>query len=67
MVKAGGSNYVQKDLWTGLLGFMPFKVMGGVVATYALFQGSSGVVLTSGVVPVHGGFYKVNDVGDVFK
>lgn len=66
MDKAGGSNYVEKNLWTSF-GVMPFKVMGGVIASYTLFQGSSGAVLAAGVVPVHGGYKKVNEVGDLFR
>ena len=65
MDKAGGSNYVEKSLWTSF-GSMPFKVMGGVIVSYTLFQGNSGVVLASGVIPVHGGFQKVNNVGELF-
>lgn len=61
MDKAGGSNFTQKNLWTGIFG-MPFKVMGGVIASYSLFQGSTGAVLASGVVPVHGGFSKVDEI-----
>ncbi len=66
MDKAGGSNYVEKNLWTSF-GAMPFKVMGGIIASYTLFQGDTGAVLASGVVPVHGGFQKVNEVGELFR
>ena len=66
MDKAGGSNYVEKNLWTSL-GKMPFKVMGGVIASYTLFQGKTGTVLASGVVPVHGGFANANEVGSLFR
>lgn len=66
MDKAGGSNYVEKNLWT-TLGAMPFKVMGGVIASYTLFQGNAGQVLASGTVPVHGGFRVVSELGGLFK
>ncbi len=66
MDKAGGSNYVEKNLWTSF-GVMPFKVMGGVITSYTLFQGNTGAVLASGVVPVHGGFRNVDKVGDLFR
>lgn len=66
MDKAGGSNFVEKNLWTSF-GAMPFKVMGGVIASYTLFQGNSGNVLASGVIPVHGGFRKINELGDLFS
>ncbi|MEJ7590914.1 MAG: hypothetical protein WKF77_05150 [Planctomycetaceae bacterium] len=65
MEKAGGSNYVEKNVWTSF-GIMPFKVMGGVIASYALFEGSSGALLASAIVPIHGGFSKVNKVGKLF-
>ena len=65
MDKAGGSNYVEKNLWTSF-GKMPFKVMGGVIASYTLFQGNSGVVLASGVIPIHGGFKNADKVGELF-
>lgn len=66
MDKAGGSNYVEKNLWTSL-GAMPFKVMGGVIASYTLFQGNAGNVLASGTVPVHGGFRAVSELGGLFR
>ncbi len=65
MDKAGGSNYVEKNLLTSF-GKMPFKVMGGVIASYTLFQGNSGVVLGSGVIPIHGGFKDADEVGELF-
>lgn len=66
MDKAGGSNYVEKNLWTSF-GAMPFKIMGGAIASYTLFQGSSGIILSSGVIPVHGGFSNANKVGELFQ
>jgi hypothetical protein len=46
---AGGSSVAKKNFWT-FLGTMPFKVSGGAVASYAVFDGSSGKVLGGGIV-----------------
>lgn len=62
--KAGGSHYVEKNLWTSF-GKMPFKVMGGAVVSYSLFKGKDGNLVMSGIVPVHGGFHSVKEVGDL--
>jgi hypothetical protein len=59
--KAGGSHYVEKNLWTAF-GVMPYKVMGGVIASYALFEGGSGDLVASGIVPIHGGFVNAKRV-----
>lgn len=59
--KAGGSHYVTKNLWN-LFGAMPFKVMGGVVASYSLFDGISGQLLQSDTHAVHGGFQTANQL-----
>ena len=59
--KAGGSHYVTKNLWN-LFGAMPFKVMGGVVASYSLFDGISGQLLQSDTHAVHGGFQRANQL-----
>ncbi len=64
--KAGGSQYIEKNLWT-TFGKMPFKVMGGVIVSYSLFDGPSGALLQSGVIPVHGGYANVNEVGALFS
>lgn len=64
--KAGGSHYVEKNLWTSFWK-MPFQVMGGVVASYSLFNGKSGSLVMSGVVPVHGGFHNVKKLEDQLK
>lgn len=64
--KAGGSHYVEKNLWTSF-GSMPFKVMGGVVVSYSLFKGKAGNLVLSGVVPVHGGFQKVKNLEKLFQ
>lgn len=55
---AGGTYYTRKNLWS-FFGGMPFFSMGGVVVSYALFDGKSGAVLSAGALPVAGGFVKV--------
>ncbi len=64
--KAGGSSFIAKNLWTSF-GAIPLYVMGGVIASYTLFQGNTGTVLASGTVPVHSGFWKVNKINGIFK
>jgi hypothetical protein len=59
--KAAGSFYTKKNMWT-LFGGMPFYNMGGVVVSFALLDGPAGTVLQAGIVPVHGGFVKSNQV-----
>jgi hypothetical protein len=65
--KFGGAYYTKNNIVT-FFGGMPFFHMGGVVASYLLMDGATGTVLRSGVVPVHGGFIKANDLlGEVNK
>ena len=45
---------------------MPFKVMGGIIASYTLFQGETGAVLAAGIVPVHGGFKRPDKIEELF-
>jgi hypothetical protein len=59
--RAGGSYYTKKNLLTAL-GRMPFYVAGGAVVSFTLLTGEDGTVLTSGVLPVHGGFESVKEV-----
>lgn len=61
VLRSGGSNYTEKNLWT-FFGKMPFYVAGGTVVAFTLFKGDDGQVLASGVIPVHGGFESVKDV-----
>jgi hypothetical protein len=58
---SGGAYYTKKNLWT-FFGGMPFYNMGGIVASYVLMSGPDGNTLKSGVVPIHGGFVKSNEV-----
>lgn len=57
--KVGGSHYVEKNLWT-TFGAMPYKVMGGVIVSYSLFEGKSSRLVASQLLPVHGGFESAN-------
>ena len=63
--KAGGSNYVSKNLWTGL-GAMPFKVAGGAIASFTAFDAMTGNVLAAKTVEIHGGYANVDKVGELF-
>jgi tetratricopeptide (TPR) repeat protein len=60
---SGGSYYTRKNLWT-FFGGVPIFHMGGVVVSFVLLDGSSGKVLDSEVIPVHGGFIKAARVKD---
>jgi hypothetical protein len=64
--KAGGGYLIKKSLWT-FFGGMPLYHMGGVSVSYELFEGQSGQVLASGIVPVYGGFVKAGDLPDKIK
>lgn len=55
MEQSGGSSYTTKNLWTAF-GRMPYHVSAGVVVSYQLFDGVTGALSASGVVPLHGGF-----------
>jgi len=57
----GGSYFVAKNLLTGL-GKMPLHYMGGATVSYVVLSGSEGNVLAGGVIPVHGGFVKAQDL-----
>ena len=57
--KVGGSHYIEQNLWTSF-GAMPFKVMGGVIVSYSLFEGKTSQLLASQLLPLHGGFESVN-------
>lgn len=59
--QSGGAYYTKKNIGT-FFGTMPFYHMGGVVASFVLLNGKTGIVLKSGVVPVHGGFVKADDL-----
>ena len=60
------SYYTKKNMWT-FFGTMLFYHMGGVIASFVLLDGTTGKVLKSGVVSVHGGFIKANDLPQEMK
>jgi hypothetical protein len=59
--KAGGGYLIKRNPWT-FLGRTPLFFHGGAVVTYALLQGSDGQVCRSGVIPIYGGWVKVNEI-----
>lgn len=59
--KLSGSLYTKKSLWSSL-GSNPFHVMGGAVASYTALDGISGKVISSMMLPVHGGYHSVSDI-----
>lgn len=59
--KLSGSMYTKKNLWSSL-GSNPFHVMGGAVASYTVIEGSSGKVMSSRMLPVHGGYHSVSSI-----
>ena len=59
--KLSGSLYTKKSLWSSL-GSNPFYVMGGAVASYTVLDGISGKVISSMMLPVHGGYHSVSDI-----
>jgi len=59
--KLGGTTYTKKNLWSSL-GANPFHVMGSAVASYTVFEGASGIVCSSMLLPLHGGYYSISDI-----
>lgn len=59
--KAAGTAYTKKNLLSSL-GANPFFVMGGAVATMTAFDGKTGNVFSSALIPVHGGYHSVSEV-----
>lgn len=62
--KAGGTGYTKKNILSSL-GANPFFVMGGAVASMTAFDGPTGNVLASSLVPVHGGYHSVSNVQEI--
>jgi hypothetical protein len=58
---AGGASLTKKNLWS-VFGGVPFHHMGGAAVSYRLLNGKSGTVAAAGVVPVHGGFIKADEL-----
>jgi tetratricopeptide (TPR) repeat protein len=61
LFKIAGSGYAKKNLWSSL-GVNPFYVMGGAVAGYTLYDGRTGQVLSSQVLPLSGGYHSVSEI-----
>jgi hypothetical protein len=61
--KAGGSHYVEKNLWT-TFGAMPFYVMGGVISSFSLLEGKTGDLIASGAIPIHSGYKSAKEAGN---
>lgn len=61
MDAAGATTYTKRNFFTAF-GAMPFYASGGVVASYALVDGSTGQILDASSVPIAGGFRRVSDV-----
>jgi len=52
--KVAGTGYTVKNIWSSL-GANPFHVAGGAVASVMAFDGKSGQVFSSALLPWHGG------------
>jgi hypothetical protein len=64
LATAAGSNYVKKDIWSTLFGQIPFFAAGGVIAEFLLMDSRHGDILAGGQMPVHGGYYSVDQISD---
>ncbi len=64
---ASGTAYTKKNLFSTILWGNPFHVMGGAVASYSMFNGTTGHVVSSMLLPVHGGYYSVSDLKEYIK
>lgn len=64
--KVAGTGYTKKNLWSSL-GFNPFFVMGGAVASMTAFEGKTGDVFSSALLPWHGGYHSVSDIKSVIN
>jgi hypothetical protein len=61
LYKMVGTGYTKKNLWSSL-GSNPFFVAGGAVAGYIALDGKNGSIISSMLLPVHGGYYSVSDI-----
>ncbi len=61
----GGTAYTKKNLWSSL-GANPFYVMGSVVASYTMFD-RDGNVISSQLLPWHGGYHSVSSVQEIIN
>jgi hypothetical protein len=66
VTKAGGGVMTKKHLWT-FLGRLPLFHMGGAAVSFTLLHGATGNVAASGIIPVHGGFVKADQLRPMLK
>ncbi len=59
--KLSGTTYTKKNIISSL-GANPFHVMGGAIASYTAFDGQTGAVVSSMLLPWHGGYHSVSEV-----
>jgi len=59
--KLVGTGYTVKNILSSL-GSNPFFAAGGALASYVEFNGKSGTVINSMLLPIHGGYYSVSDI-----
>lgn len=57
----GGGYLLEKNLLTGL-GKLPLHHMGGATVSYLLLNGPDGKVVDANVYPIHGGFYRTQNI-----
>jgi hypothetical protein len=57
MNSSTGGYYTKKNLFTAF-GAEPFYIAAGVVVSYTLVGGKDGKAIASGLIPVHGGYWK---------
>lgn len=63
---SGGSAYKWRNVWSGISG-APYRVAGGIVASYALIDASTGFIEKAGVEKVHGGFKGLRETASLFS
>lgn len=61
LYEIAGTAYTKKNLWS-TLGANPFKVMGAAMASYTMYEAKSGKVVSSMLLPVHGGYYSISEL-----
>ena len=61
VTKAGGGVMTKKNLWT-FFGRLPLFHMGGAAVSFTLLNGQTGQVAAAGIIPVHGGFVKADQL-----
>lgn len=59
--KISGSSYTKKGFFSSLF-TIPFSVMGGAVASYVAWEGMNGAVVSSMLLPWHGGYKSISEI-----